>query len=351
MPISRRLFLSGIASSLGLMSSVVWGKGKTDGHGAIEGPGPRSEMEGVSVFNEWDRLRTVIVGRGDDSMFPLTPAATMEEVLEKPQPNPYLPPELEDALIVQLNALAALLEALGVRVIRPRLLSAKEKDYLNHIETGGGLIFMRDPLLVVGNQVIELAMRPAYRRKEIFALRPLLLSLFEQGFAGYAMPKPSPESKRLFLEGGDVLLADRNLLVGVSGMASDEDGVRWLQRFLGLNYRVHLVRIRPDILHLDLAIALVRPGLAIVDPAALVDGTPALLRGWDLIELKPEEAEALAANVLIIDYKTVVVEENQHRLMDELDRRGVEPLPLAFDVPILMAGGFRCATHPLLRRG
>jgi N-dimethylarginine dimethylaminohydrolase len=178
------------------------------------------------------------------------------------------------------------------------------------------------------------------------------MDLFEKGLAEYnAMPTPSPESTRLFLEGGDVLLAGRNVLVGVSGLASDEDGARWLQTFLGSNYRVHVVRLRPDVLHLDVAIALLRPGVAIVDPAALVDGIPPLLRGWDLITLLPEEAASLAANVLVIDYQTVVVEENQLRLMEALARRGIEPLPLAFDMPILMAGGFRCTTHPLLRMG
>ena len=342
--VSRRNVLSGTyAAAVGVMSEI--------GRASVRAAPATVFTEGVSVETEWDRLRAVIVGRGDDAKFPLTPIATMEEVLETPQPNADVDPELERRLVDQLDGLATLLEAQGVLVFRPSPLSPAEKAYLGYLETGGGLIFMRDPLLAVGRQLIELAMRPRYRRKEIFALRPLLMDLFESGLADYSsMPTPAPEAERLFLEGGDVLLGGRDVLVGISGIASDFDGARWLQNTLGQDYRVHTVRLRPDILHLDLAIALLRPGLAIVDPAALIDGIPPALQGWDLILLEPSEAESQAANVLVIGPRAVVVEQGQFRLMGELADRGITPLPLPlFDVPIMMAGSFRCATHPLRR--
>jgi N-dimethylarginine dimethylaminohydrolase len=274
----------------------------------------------------------------------------MDAVLETPRDTSEVPPELGRRLIEQLDGLADLLATLGIAVFRPSPLTDAEKQYLNYLEDGGSLIFIRDPMLAVANQVVELAMRPVYRRKEIFSLRALLSRLHESGLAGYfAMPAPAPQSESRFLEGGDVLLAGRDVLVGVSGKASDARGVQWLQRNLGPAYRVHTVPLKPDILHLDLAVTLLRPGLAIVDPAALIDGLPPLLQGWDLIELSPHEAEALAANVLVIDPRTVIVEASQSRLMRELAWRGITPLALPFDAPILMEGGFRCATHPLQR--
>jgi len=343
--LSRRAVLSGAsAAASGWLLGLPAASART-------APEPVSGA-GISVGNEWGRLRAAIVGRGDHARFPLTPIATAEDVLDEPAPEAGIDPELEQQLIDQLNGLADLLEQHGVQVFRPEPLSAAEQRYLDYLETGGGLIFMRDPVLAVGRKVVELALRPAYRRKEIFALRPLLMDLFADSLSDYsAMPTPAPKAERLFLEGGDVLLAGRDVLVGVSGLASDHAGVKWLQQVLGPDYRVQTVRLRPDVLHLDLAIALLRPGLGIVDPTALPDGIPDALADWDLIVLDPSEAEALAANVLVVDPQAVVVEEGQVDLMEELSARGIDPLPLPFDAPIRMAGSFRCATHPLRRDG
>ena len=131
-----------------------------------------------------------------------------------------------------------------------------QKQYLNHLETGGGLIFIRDPLRAAGNQIVELAMRPAYLRKGIFSLRPLLTNLHSHSLAGYfAMPTPASKSERLFLGGGDVPLAGQDVRVGISGKASDLEGAQWCKKDLGPAVRVLTVRLKPDILHLDLALA------------------------------------------------------------------------------------------------
>ena len=86
-----------------------------------------------------------------------------------------------------------------------------------------------------------------------------------------------------FLEGGDTLLNGYEVYVGMSGCASDMAGIDWLQALLGDNYRVIPVAMRSNVLHLDCALALIKPGLLVWCPEKLIDGLPTSLRDWDAI--------------------------------------------------------------------
>lgn len=143
----------------------------------------------------------------------------------------------------------------GVTVHRPGVLRPPESEYLAPHEEGGQL-YPRDPILVVGRRVIELPMRIPCRRREVFALRPILARLAAQGFDWISAPIPSPvkpSDDDLFLEGGDVLVDGAQIYVGISGCASTERGAEWLQAILGARYEVHPVHLKRDVLHLDCA--------------------------------------------------------------------------------------------------
>ena len=99
-----------------------------------------------------------------------------------------------------------------------------------------------------------------------------------------------------------------DIYVGVSGNASNTAGVRWLQRYLGRRYRVHEVALTKKFLHLDCCLATPRPGLAIVCREAFVDGLPAFLKDWKLIDVPFEDAkEKLGCNGLVLDDKTIMI--------------------------------------------
>jgi len=59
----------------------------------------------------------------------------------------------------------------------------------------------------------------------------------------------------------------------------------------------------------------------------------------------------LSMNVLILDHKTVIVEESEHRQAEQLDSLGFEVLPLAFRDAYPFGGGLHCATADVLREG
>jgi len=67
-----------------------------------------------------------------------------------------------------------LLESRGVKVYRPRLLTDDELRYQDYLQGGAASIFVKDPLTVVGNIVIEGGNRVPFRRKDVFGYRHIL---------------------------------------------------------------------------------------------------------------------------------------------------------------------------------
>ena len=109
------------------------------------------------------------------------------------------------------------------------------------------------------------------------------------------------------------------------------------------------VALRSNVLHLDCALALIRPGLLVWCPEKLIDGLPMSLRGWDAIAVSKDEANLLATNGLILEEGRMIVDADNARVIEELRKRRVDVIPLPFDGPIGCGGGLRCAHHPLLR--
>ena len=152
-----------------------------------------------------------------------------------------------------------------------------------------------------------------------------------------------------FLEGGDTLLNGYEVYVGMSGCASDMAGIDWLQALLGDGYRVIPVALRSNVLHLDCALALIKPGLLVWCPQKLIDGLPMSLRDWDKIEVSVDEANRLATNGLVLEEGRV----DRRRRQRARDRRAAQAQdrrhPPALRRPDPAGGGLRCAHHPLLR--
>ncbi len=261
-------------------------------------------------------------------------------------------PERAKLIEGQVDALAELVARQGVTVHRPERLKGEERTFMAPNGEGAQL-FPRDGMIVVGHHVIDASLRLKCRQRERFGLRPIIQQVVQQRGARWSsVPLGSPGCvDGPFLEGGDTLLNGYEIYVGISGCASDLAGADWLQALLGDRYRVIPVALRSNVLHLDCAMALVKPGLLIYCPQKLIDGLPMSLRDWDKIEVSVEEATLLATNCLVLEEGHAIVDADNARVIDELKRRKVEVIPLPFDGPIATGGGLRCAHHPLLREG
>ena len=128
-------------------------------------------------------------------------------------------------------------------------------------------------------------------------------------------------------------------------------GIDWLQVLLGGRYRVIPVALRSNVLHLDCALGLIKPGLLVWCPEKLIDGLPMSLRGWDAVVVSTDEANLLANNGLVLEEGRMIADADNTRVIGELRKRKVDVIPLPFDGPIGCGGGLRSAHQTLLREG
>ena len=311
------------------------------------------------AHHEWGKLREVVIGISpaedfvvfhEDSARWLIPPADEYSRAHKGQRLIDLDPERAYRIERQMDGLAELVAREGVIVHRPERLGGEERTFLAPRGEGAQL-FARDAMIVVGNHIIDASLRLLCRQRERYGLRPIVQKMVQsRGARWSSVPLGSPACvDGPFLEGGDTLLNGHEIYVGISGCASDLAGIDWLQALLGGEYRVIPVAMKSNVLHLDCAMALIKPGLLVWCPEKLVDGLPMSLRDWDAITVSRDEANMLATNGLILEEGRAIIDADNSRVIGELRSRKVDVIPLPFDGPIGIGGGLRCAHHPLLR--
>lgn len=262
-------------------------------------------------------------------------------------------------------ALIGVLNSLGVKVYRPQEITVdfiKENYGSDVLENGFSQDFPRDNMAVIGNNLIEFNLRTPLRKVDISGFREILLEkCTKEGVRWFSMPHtellapPSPDTP--LLEGGDVIVLGRNILVGNTlnpSVGSNEAGFRWLKNILGSAYDVVRVPLREDVLHLDCVLSVPREGLAIVCEEAFVDGVPDHIKGWDLIKVDIESVRRLAVNGIPVDGKNYIMSFNEHNdnsyLQAELEKRNIKVHRVFFGTHNGQGGSLRCATQPLIRK-
>lgn len=354
MRLTRRNFVS---------AALVAGAALSAQPSGANSPAPHTSGAPISVHHEWGALEEVIVGiqppesivlpRYYDGLRFLTPQS--KALLERYGGRRLIDiaPERAKRAHEQIEAYAQFLADRGITVHRTAPLQGAEAEYLTD---EGTLLFPRDPVVVIADNVIESSLKIRYRRKERYSVRPVVESLLpDRAFTWVSMPPPSPrpddaDTESAFLEGGDTLLNGREIYVGVSGCASSAKGADWLQRFLGDAYTVHPIELTPTTLHLDCVMSLVRPGLGVICPQSIVGKLPGSLRNFTWIDATLEEAEHMGANGCILDEESLAIVAGVPRIERELRAHGQEVFVIPYDEPVAAGGGLRCSHHPLIRK-
>jgi N-dimethylarginine dimethylaminohydrolase len=340
-------------------------------------------MGAVSAFNEWDPLEEVIVGRVEGARVPLPDPglhalefADLEDMAEIPS-GPFCRRAVEETA-EDLDILADELTKLGVVVRRPCSMNHARVYRTPDWESDGLFNYCpRDSLLVVGDTVIETPMVLRARQFENLAYRHLLIDYLRAGARWISAPRPRlldavyrpsdgfriaiDESEPLF-DAANVARCGRDLFYLVSD-SGNHLGARWLSQTLGPDFRVHpLDRLR-NTMHIDTTIVLVRPGLVFV-PAPFVteDNLPPMLRGWDvvyvddLVDGRPCACPQLSSkwvglNLFMVNPSLAIVDGRQRAIIRQLERRGIDTLPLQLRHARTLGGGFHCVTLDVRRRG
>ena len=358
----------------------------------------------VSSWNEWDPLKHVIVGRADGTMTQAPEPAVVRDWPKDGFPaGTYgpLPKEMEAKANEQLDNFARILEKRGIRVDRPTPI-----DFSQTVQTPDwvqksmfGCMPPRDLLLTVGNEILEATMSYRSRWFEYIVYRPLLERYFQEdpNFKWEAAPKPRLTDKTYKLDfwgkfeplseedqirkftmkrewvlteqepcfdAADIGRFGKDLFVQRSSV-TNASGISWLRRHFP-SHRVHEVLFREaHPMHIDATFVPLRPGLALSNRQR-VPLDPELKKlfkknDWEIVECaEPAHKEKakfsfcsvwLSMNILVLDPKTICVEELETAQMEQFDELGFEVIPVPMWDVAAFGGGLHCATADVYREG
>lgn len=347
----------------------------------------------VNSWNEWDPLEEVIVGSAQGAA----------EMGFEPSLGPYYPPgragadfrgrpvpqAVVDDAERQLDHFAGLLDSLGVKVRRPdpvdHGIAVKTPDWA--ADGGHASACPRDVLLVIGDEIIEAPMAQRARYFEFRAYRSLLKEYFRGGARWTTAPKPlmTGDLYANCVREGDGFDFRRGPLLTEfepafdaacftrcgrdifwqPDLVSNDLGAEWLRRHLGPGFRIHRLSFHERIpTHIDTTLVPVRPGLALINPQRpATDGALGIFtaNGWQLVEAPPsvrtgraparDVSNWISMNILMLDPRTVVVEQAEKPMMELMRRLGCEAIPCPFDRVYPFGGGFHCCTADIRRTG
>ena len=301
----------------------------------------------ISSYNEWDPLKSVVVGSARYANWPSSDPVFAQESekttwKETPVPSGLVPDHIVDEADEDLNTLAYTLHNLGIQVIRP--------SPRNYPVTGGMYNYCpRDRLLIYGSTIIDPAMMYPCRDQEI-------LTLDEVTHKSHDI-RVMPRDQGMVLDAANVCrLGDKMLfLESASGNRKAYD---WLcEQFPDVT--IELCNFYSGV-HIDSTIVPLRPGLVMLNGSRVsFDTVPKVFDGWQKIWVNdvvaqdfyqyPYASKWIAMNMLVIDHTTVIVDRHQSELIKTLESYKFTVIPLELRHSRTLGGGFHCVTLDLLR--
>jgi glycine amidinotransferase len=361
---------------------------------------------GVHSFDEWTRLRQVIVGHAEgyrrhhlDTSFalfffenlyePLSHLIGDDQFAEIPE---WILTELEE----DIEDFVAAIEDFGAIVLRPAD-AVRQSELVTPLWSSISTppLNVRDQTIILGTTIVETAPHVRGRISENDYLKPIFYRYFAAGSSWISMPRPCLGEGSLdpsyFLDAGlavegalEADSADRlpglghelvfdgaqcirlgtDVLVNVAN-ENHELGFTWLTRTLGDEFRFHRIYRLADN-HIDSIILPLRPGVLLLRSPKYLAYLPTALQGWDVIFAPPIDEARFPAyggnllrlaskyvdmNVLSLDENTVIVNSLYPELIEALESRGFDVVPVRHRHRRLFGGGFHCFTLDCLRDG
>jgi glycine amidinotransferase len=345
---------------------------------------------GASPVHSWDeftQLREVVVGSAVGARLPscvdisawlnLYPELTREEV--GAAPGGRVPDRIVDEAEEDLSALQLTLEGLGVKVVRPDPMDHDAEFSTPDWRSQGMYSYCpRDLTLVLGDTLVECPSPTRARYFETQGLRRVFTSYEARGAQWVSAPRPRladdlysvDESGRpqlgeseIAFEAANVLRLGKDILYQVS-TSGNEAGLRWLERTAHRfgDVRVHPLRGAYGYTHIDSTIAILRPGVVLLNPERIrPEAVPDIFKHWDMVWCPPPVPSSndpfalsspwIAMNLLMVTPEIAVVDAAQTELHTVLERRGINVIPHRMRHQATLGGGIHCVTLDIRRDG
>ena len=301
----------------------------------------------ILTFNEWDPLKSVVVGDATDANWPSNDpvfALESEKTLwkETQVPSGPVPQWIIDESNTDLQALADVLTKLGVEVIRPSL-----RDIA--ITNGMYNYCPRDRLLVYGSTIVDCAMMYPCRDQEILCLDKVTSRTHDI--------RKMPQNKGMIFDAANVCRMGNTWLY-LESASGNKMAYEWLcEQFPEVN--IELCNFYAGV-HIDSTIVPVREGLVLLNGSRVnKDNCPKAFASWEKIYIDdvvpqdfyqyPYASQWIAMNMLTVDPTTIIVDKHQHTLIKLLEQQNFTVIPLELRHSRTLGGGFHCVTLDLVR--
>ena len=301
----------------------------------------------ISSYNEWDPIRSVVVGSAKYANWPSADPVFARESekttwKETPVPSGPVPDHIVDEANEDLNILAYTLHNLGIHVIRP--------SPRNYPVTGGMYNYCpRDRLLVYGSTIVDPAMMYPCRDQEILTLEEVTHKSHDI--------RVMPRDQGMVFDAANVCRLNDTWLY-LESDSGNRRAYEWLcDQFPDVT--IELVNFYSGV-HIDSTIVPLREGLVMLNASRVSEATvPKCLESWEKIWVHdvvaqdfyqyPYASKWIAMNMLVVDPTTVVVDRHQVDLIKTLESHQFTVIPLELRHSRTLGGGFHCVTLDLLR--
>ena len=165
-------------------------------------------------------------------------------------------------------------------------------------------------------------------------------------------------------DAADVMRVGKDLFIQ-HGLTTNRKAMEWFKRYYP-DLRVHAVNFPGDPypIHIDATFVPLRPGLIINNPHRRLPEEQRKIfeaNDWQIVDAAPPAHEVppplcyssvwLSMNCLVIDHKTVCVEASEVHQMEQMDKLGMNVIPVPFRDAYAFGGGLHCATADVYREG
>lgn len=301
----------------------------------------------ISTKNEYGELKSIILGSVENFQWPENDKefnegisrSTYHETLTSSKP----PVHVINEASADLDRLSSILEDRGIDVHRPV------------ISTTHWAYSARDILLTVGNKIIQCPTPFSSRANEL-ELYPFIK---ETECETIKAPRPKTHQDPIF-DAANVLKMDDRLLYSLSHSAN-EAGADWLQQQVGNEFEVIKWRVVDhDITHIDSTLLSLAKDTVLINSSRVKDSQlPDFMQNYKKIWVDnitpgnfhhfPYASKWIGMNVLSLDPETVVIDEIQKELKENLEAHGFNIITTSMTQSRTLGGGFHCVTCDMER--
>ena len=302
----------------------------------------------ISSRNEWDPVRTIIVGSARHANWPTQDpvfARESEKTVwrDSPVPSGAVPHWIIEETEQDLDQLIRVLKQAGTEVLRP--------DAIDFVAREGMYNYCpRDRLLIAGDTVVDPAM--------MYPCRDLELEAYHAVVDSAARYLHMPRHEGMTLDAANVCrLGDSWLFL--ESASGNRAAYHWLcEQFPEIS--IELCNFYAGV-HIDSTIAPLCEGTVMLNASRVSPETcPKVFQDWRKIWIEdcvpqdfyqyPYASRWIGMNCLSISPDTVIVDAAQKDIITQLEAARFTVIPLTLRHSRTLGGGFHCVTLDLWRQ-